>query len=67
MTGRGHAGPTMAVSLSSENILGLKNMRPVSTARDLERLELKVRTADESLIDLLSDKAALGIAGRPIG
>lgn len=38
--------------ISSENLLGLKSLRHVSTAADLERLGQRVRTARESLASL---------------
>jgi NAD dependent epimerase/dehydratase family enzyme len=39
--------------LRSESLLGLKALRQVPVAEDLRRLGLRVRTAEESLADLL--------------
>jgi nucleoside-diphosphate-sugar epimerase len=43
----------LRLPLSSENILGLKSMRHVATTEDLRRLDLRARTAQESLTVLL--------------
>jgi nucleoside-diphosphate-sugar epimerase len=40
--------------LRSESLLGLKGLRQVPVADDLRRLDLRVRTAAESLRDVLS-------------
>jgi len=39
--------------LRAESLLGLKGLRRVAVADDLQRLDLRVRTADESLRDVL--------------
>jgi hypothetical protein len=44
----------MPFPLKSESLLGIKALRQVAVAEDLRRLDLIVRTANQSLADLLS-------------
>ena len=46
-------GVHVPLPVSSENVLGLLAMRHTPTAADLERLEMRVRTTDQSLAELM--------------
>lgn len=46
----------MRLAVSSDNLLGLKSMRPAESRESLARLGMTVRTAEESLRDLLASE-----------